>query len=239
MGFTGAVSANPGGINIDSWSVNGIVVDSAGTVGVDFDAAAQTVTSPKTLVADNIETTGYSIQSRDTCGFDIKFGGESSNMVGKFVERKDGNGVFANSRSTPLVIDAEIEDNNDGTYSYNLRTTEEGLFSLYLFYGNVGDSCTLDVTIPAEPNATANVTLGDTASDGCFYGTILNAVDVFPLTSSPTTSPSATPTGSPSQSPVTPTPNPTNAPTASPTSGTPVTKLCSFVLAIAFGAFVL
>ena len=157
-------------------------VESSVTTAVDFNntEAAQV---PKTIIGDGEESTGYTIQTRDICLFDIEFGNRAQNTAGKFVEETDPiTGLYANNRTDPLIVDAEVVDSDDGTYTYNLKVLDDGIFSLHFFYGDRDKTCTFSVDFLGV------VTTGP-GSDGCFYGSVLRAVQVFPLTAAPTVGP--------------------------------------------------
>ena len=160
-------------------------VDSSVSTAVDF-ITGQSVAVPKVITGDDVESAGYSIQTKDLCLFDIEFGNRAQNTAGKFVEEVDPvTGVYGNNRTSPLVVDAKVKDTQDGKYSYNLQVLDEGVFSLFLYYGDRSKTCSLDVTISG---ATYAVTTGPTA-DGCFYASALNAVRVLPATAAPTSRP--------------------------------------------------
>ena len=203
-GFTGSVGEQAGGITITSWSMQSVDVDSTTTLPVDFNTTSEPVFQ-KTMTADGIEKNGYTIQTRDLCDSNIEFGGRLQNTEAKFVEERDPvTGQFAEGRDRPLVIDAEIEDSEDGTYTYNLRTLHPGLFSLYLSYGDRDKSCTFSVSVDNVTNATADIVLGVSLSgvvnlatdprstgDGCFYGVVKEGLLVAPLTPAPTVGPTS------------------------------------------------
>ena len=159
-------------------------VESSVTTAVDFNntEAAQI---PKVISGDGVQKAGYSIQTRDICLFDIEFGNRAQNTAGKFVEETDPiTGLYANNRTEPLIVDAEVVDSDDGTYTYNLKVLDDGIFSLHFFYGDRDKTCTFSVS------SLGVVTTGP-GSDGCFYGSVLRAVTVFPLTAAPTGSPTS------------------------------------------------
>lgn len=160
-------------------------VESSVTTAVDFNntEAAQT---PKTIIGDNSETAGYTIQTKDICLFDIEFGNRAQNTGGKFVEERDPQtGELAKNRTSPLIIDADVVDSQDGKYSFNLKVLDEGVFSLYFFYGDREKTCTFDVS----PSGLDYVVTNGPGSDGCFYGSVLRGVNVLPLTDAPTANP--------------------------------------------------
>ena len=177
-------------------------VDSQTTLPVDFNTSNELLFQ-KSITADGVEKTGYSIQTRDLCDGNIEFGGRKQNTEAKFVEEKDpGTGLFAENRTSPLVVDAEIQDLDDGVYTYNLRTLHEGIFSLYISYGDRDKTCTFNVAVSGTPGEDAVVSMGVSLSgvvnlatdprstgDGCFYGVVKNGVVVLPLTSAPTVGP--------------------------------------------------
>ena len=181
-----------------------IDVDSRTTRAIDFNTSTEVV-QPKSLVADGMERAGYSIQTRDYCDGVVEFGDRTGNTAGVYVEEKDpSSGLYAQGRSTPLLLDAEIRDNNDGSYSYDLRTVNSGIFSLYVSYGDSDKKCTFDVSTSSEDNYTAAILLGvDTAGivnlatepkstpDGCFYGVVKRGIVAVPLTQSTTSTPTA------------------------------------------------
>lgn len=162
-------------------------VDSSLTEAVDFNNTEPALT-PKEILGDNIQATGYSVQTKDLCEFSIEFGNRAQNTGAKFIEEKDPvTGLLAKNRTSPLIVEAEIEDSEDGTYTYNLRVLDEGIFSLYLYYGDREKTCNFDVT----PAGSDYVVTNGPGSDGCYYASVLRAVRVFPLTSAPTAAPTA------------------------------------------------
>ena len=159
-------------------------VDSTTTVAIDFNTGEK-ASIPKRVIANNIDSAGYSIQTKDKCGFDVEFGNRADNTGGVFVEeRNPETGLYGGNRTVPHVVAAIVVDNQDGTYAYNLKTSEPAIFSLHLYYGDRSKRCSF-----GPNNSGSYPTREGLENDGCFYGTIYNAIHVLPESSSFTRSP--------------------------------------------------
>ena len=183
-------------VSISNFEVFSVDVESSNTVTVDFPNDVVNFTR-KLVLADGEESDGFTIQTLDGCESEINFGGRTANSEGLFVERTNpSTGLYHNGSLTPRMIPAVIEDDNSGKYKYAIKTKEEGMYSLYVYYGNPGLSCGFDISKTAAfvggvSIETASVTLQ--GSSRCFFGSVANAVEMVPLTSAPTESPTKLP----------------------------------------------
>ena len=185
-GFTAAAGERGGHILFYDWKMQSVDVEASMTVPVDFETG-QRVQRPKPLVGDGVASTGYTIQTKDACSFDVSFGERAMNTKGYFVEEVDPlTGRLEENRTTPLVVDAEIVDNQDGSYTYRLRVKSHGTFSLHFFYGDREKSCNLDLEVAGDRYTIKH---GNT-TDGCYYGSVLHGIQARMenelVTSSPT-----------------------------------------------------
>ena len=194
-GFTATTSdSDAADVTISNFTVYAVDVESSNTVTVDFpnDVAS---TYRKKVLADGIDNDGFSIQTRDGCKSNIAFGGRKSNTEGLFLERiNPATGVYHNGSLTPRMIRAQVVDDNTGKYKYALQTMEEGLYSLYVYYGSPGMKCSFDISMDNITQGgvsmeTVNVSVKGSSS--CFFASVMDAVEAVPLTNSPTQSPTA------------------------------------------------
>lgn len=185
-GFTATAGEEPGEITVYDWVMESVDVESSNTRSVDFNNT-EGVDTLKTMLGDDIDYTGYSIQTFDKCDVAIEFGNRAQNTAGYFVEERDPEtGGFKNNRISPLVVPAFVSDAQDGKYTYNLRVLDEGFFSLYFYYGGREKACLFNVSVTGS---NYSVHTGNSTEDGCYYGSVFRGVRVFPLTEAPTASP--------------------------------------------------
>ena len=182
-------------VTISALKIFAVDVEASTTQTVDFPANLNEAFTQKLVLADGQEADGFTIQTRDGCESNIEFGGRTENTLGIFVEKVDNvTGIYSNGSLTPQIITAEIEDNNNGQYKYNLKTLAEGSYSLYLYYGNPGDSCSFDfsssfVDVDGKSVEIISVTLDGGSSSSCFFAEIADAIEMIPLTAAPTNAP--------------------------------------------------
>ena len=181
-------------LTIANFTVFTVDVESSQTLTVDFPEDVTNFTR-KSVVADNVQSDGFWIQTRDGCEGLIGYGGRTSNTRGLFVERVDPvTGFYHNGSLTPNMIEAVIEDDGQGRYKYALQTASLGQYSLYLYYGNAAISCGFDIettTSVVHGKALDIVSVNLTGHTNCYFNSILDAVEMVPLTDAPTASPTA------------------------------------------------
>lgn len=182
-------------VTISDFRIFAVDVEASTTQTVDFPVNLGQSFTRKFILADGIETDGFTIQTRDGCESLIEFGGRTENTRGIFVEKPNNiTGLYFNGSTTPRIIDATIEDDNSGKYKYLLSTLEEGSYSFYLFYGNAGDSCAFNfsstfVNVDGSIVEVLTVQLDSGSSSSCFFAEIEDAVEMLPLTAAPTVGP--------------------------------------------------
>ena len=196
-GFTAASNgAAEADVVISDFTVYAVDVESSTTLTVDFPDDVVNHTR-KYVLADGAESDGYTIQTRDGCKGQVNFGGRIANTEGIYVERVNpATGLYHNGSLTPKQIAAVVEDDGSGKYKYAIKTEEEGLYSLYVYYGNPGMSCGFSFstsTSTVDGNIIEALTVTSAGVPRCFFASVEDAIEMVPLTLSPTMSPSTLP----------------------------------------------
>jgi len=171
LGFTTASESVSFENVLTYWDLKTVTIDYDLTSTIDLD-------ENKTLVANNRESAGFSIQTYDRCKYGIDYGGFAGDMEALFIEEvEEETGTYANGSLTPAIISGTIKDNDDGTYTGLLSTTHgNSSFAVYLAYGK---GCNLEMNeIPpvgdSPGSATASLAPGNTTS--CLFASRANAL---------------------------------------------------------------
>jgi hypothetical protein len=137
VGFTAGTTDSPARVTVNSLSVSSIAISPAKTATVEGQTASK-------FPADGSAPAQYAVQTFDACENKLSFGGSRQMMKAVYVESLEGP-TYHNGSLTPAIIDAEIVDNNDGTYAAKLdgSTDVRGSFDLYICFGD----CELDVQL--------------------------------------------------------------------------------------------
>lgn len=179
-------------VTISGFTVFAVDVEASTTKTVDF-PGDRLEFATKQVLADGQEADGFSVQTYDGCDKLVAFGGRLQNTKGIFIERIDSaTGLYSNGSRTPVIVPADIEDEDTGEYKYTLRTQAIGTYDLHLYYGNPGEDCHFDLNRSVVPINGALLEVIDVTHQGnerCFFASIEQAIEMVPLTKAPTTSP--------------------------------------------------
>ena len=193
VGFTGAGGvSDQAKVSISSFQVSSMDVEASQTQTTDFPANVQDFAT-KRILADNLESAGFTLQTRDWCGRAMKHGGRTANTRAVYVERLNVHtGTYYNGSLRPNIIDADVEDNNNGKYKYTMKTAVAGNYSLFVFYGNPRELCEfsmsskfVDTAGSTSLVAKVDVSLDPSSNENCFFAKIELAVEAFSLSGPP------------------------------------------------------
>jgi len=185
VGFTSTTSRAVTPIQISDWDLYTVSIDPSKS---QFEQSS----NPKFVLADGVSNDGFSLMTYDFCNNTIEYGGFSSMLKGVFVEILQGD-TYSNGTSRrlqsgnlePLIINATIVDNLDGTYSVTLNTKSVASFALYIC---VGVPCDIEVAIIPRSNGLPSLT-EVTYSNALYSSSIAQAITMIALTQTPSKSP--------------------------------------------------
>ena len=196
-GFTGAggVLDQPA-VSISNFKVTSMDVEASQTQTTDFPENLLNF-SRKPILADNLDSDGFTLQTHDWCGRAVESGGRTANTRAVYVERLNAEtGTYHNGRLIPNVIDADVEDNNNGKYKYTMKTEVGGNYSLFVYYGNPGDLCDFSISREFINSGSSgisvefvNISMDPSSNANCYFAQIEDALEAISLTEPPTLQP--------------------------------------------------
>lgn len=179
VGFT--TSGGDAAVKITDWTLDTVEVFAEKTI-TDFDTAN---TTNQIVIADGESLSpGYNLQTRDFCGNLVTRGGLASSVKAKYVERSNETSGSLRRLQGLSVVDADVADNGDGTYTVALVTDVVASYDLYVSFGTGNISC--DIFTDAQ-GSTVDVTFNNVS--GCFFASVENAATSLPIPPPPTLEP--------------------------------------------------